>query len=196
MPVFTKLPFDGVVRFLGVVKNRDDDLKSNSIDSVQLTYSGFDGEDHGGLTRASCSRVSMLYPKGTEIANARQVSIMSVEELSDMQQAGGLSDNKPEWWGANLVLEGIPELSALPPSSRIQFPSGGTIRVDVENGPCRFTAEEVSKQTGAEAKIVLNVAKDKRGLVGSIEREGQIAVDDVVTVFVPNARPYRYLDGD
>ncbi len=194
MPDFLVTNLKGRVRYIGTVKKRADDLKSHPIDFAQLTLDGIEGEDHGGRVRASCSRVSMMYQKGTEIANARQLSIMSAEELAEIASLAGLPDNRPEWWGASLCLEGIPELSALPPSSRLIFPSGASIRVDAENGTCIFASTEVATQAGGDVKKVKESSKNRRGLVGSVEAVGRISINDECRVVVPNARPYNYLE--
>ena len=36
----------------------------------------------------------------------------------------------PEWLGANIVLEGIPELTRIPPASRLVFDERGRLRSD------------------------------------------------------------------
>lgn len=192
MPDFHKTSLQGRLTYIGVVKNRADDLKSEPLRASELTLDGIAGEDHGGRVRPSCSRVSMLYEKGTEIANARQLCIMSDEELLQIAEEAGLPENRAEWWGASLALSGIPALSALPPSTRLRFPSGATIRVDVENGPCSFTAREVSAQTDGDAPAIKAAAKFRRGLVGSVERVGEIKLGDPVEVFFAQARPYPH----
>ncbi len=193
MPDFLTTGLRGKLTYIGFVKKRADDLKSEPLKSAMLTLDGIEGEDHGGRTRKSCARVSMMYPKGTEIANARQLCIMSDEELNEIAQLAELSENRPEWWGASLSIQGIPELSALPPSSRLIFPSGASIRVDVENGTCIYASTETAKQSGGDVKIIKEVSKNRRGLVGSVERVGLIAIGDEIRLVVPNARPFNYI---
>ena len=101
-----------------LINDDKSDLSTVSQQSVTVSYAGFDNDAHAGLTRSACSRVKAQYPEGTEIRNTRQVSILSVEELKQIATTMELEDLSPEWVGANLVIEGIPDLSALPPSSR------------------------------------------------------------------------------
>jgi hypothetical protein len=42
----------------------------------------------------------------------------------------------PEWVGANLALQGIANLTMLPPSTRIFFPGDAVLVVDAEYMPC------------------------------------------------------------
>lgn len=192
MPCFIKTPIQGRLDYIGVVTDRPNDLKSAPLEAVELSLDGIKGESHGGRTRPACVRVSMLYAKGTEIANARQLSLMSREELDAMAQDAQIDENRYEWWGASLGFSGIPEFSALPPSSRLQFPSGASIRVDVENDPCADSARVVAEGSGGDAPLILRSAKHRRGVVGSVEREGAIKRGDSVQLFIPNARPYAH----
>ncbi len=190
MPDFISTKIYGHLRFIGIVKKRDEDLQSSALKSAFLSLDGIEGESHGGRIRPSCSRVSMIYEKGTIISNARQLCIMSEEELEEIRIEAKLPENRPEWWGASLSFEGIDELSALPPSSRLLFSSGACIRVDVENGPCSQTAKVVQSHTQGVAALIKSAAKHRRGVVGSVEREGEIKIGDQARLFVPNARAY------
>jgi len=97
----------------------DEDLSSNRISTVRVTYAGFDGESHSGLVRASCVRVRSQYSEGTEIRNTRQISIVSIEELALIADSMGIDRLEPEWVGANLLVSGIPDFSKIPPSTRL-----------------------------------------------------------------------------
>ncbi|SET37663.1 MOSC domain-containing protein [Oceanicella actignis] len=193
MPILSPTSIAGRVAFLGVVRDRRVTLRSEPLTAVEATFEGFAGECHGGLTRPSCSRVAAQYPKGTEIRNARQVSILSVEELADIAARMGLEALRPEWLGANLVLEGIPDLTLLPPSSRLIFASGASIVVDMENGPCQFPAQEIERERPGKGKGFKPAAEGRRGLVGWVERPGPIALGDEVRLHVPPLRLYPHL---
>ena len=56
---------------------------------VEVTFEGFAGDRHAGLTMASGSRTPQ-YPRGTEIRNSRQVSCVSQEDLDAVAGALGL----------------------------------------------------------------------------------------------------------
>ena len=84
MPALLPTDFSAKITWLGRVADREASLRSERLTQVHATYAGVEGEEHGGLTRASCSRVISQYPKGTDIRNVRQFSILSAEELADI----------------------------------------------------------------------------------------------------------------
>ena len=57
-------------------------ITSQPVAEMPLTFAGFAGEVHAGLTRPSCSRVLKQYPRNTEIRNVRQLCVVSVEEMA------------------------------------------------------------------------------------------------------------------
>ena len=168
------------------------DFVSQVVDELPVTYEGIPGDFHAGLTRASGAR-EPWYKRGTEMRNERQISVLSVEELTEIAQSMGLEELKPEWIGANLVLEGIPNMSYLPPRSLIFFDGGVTLRVDGYNAPCRLAGGSIASHVGvvkdgedATATDMALSFKDagymKRGLVVWVEREGTIKPGEGFTV--------------
>ena len=119
MPILSATAITGRVAWLGLVRDRAASLRSAAVERVEARLDGFVGESHSGPVRPSCSRVAELHPKGTPIRNSRQVTLLSVEELAGTAAAMGVPALLPEWVGANLVLEGLPDLTLLPPSSRL-----------------------------------------------------------------------------
>lgn len=191
MPVVERSGITGRIAFLGVVRDRQQTLCSEPLEAVDVRFEGFEGECHGGLTRPSCSRVTTQHPvRGTEIRNTRQVSILSVEELAEVAAALGLDALRPEWVGANLVLEGIPRLTLLPPASRLVFASGTVLTVDVENGPCRFPAEVIERLHPGHGTAFPKAARHRRGVTGWVERPGRLALGEAVELHVPPQRVY------
>lgn len=196
MPILSPTDIHGRVVWLGLVADRQVSLRADPVERVEAGFEGFAGECHGGLTRPSCSRVAAQYPKGTEIRNARQVSILSAEELAGIAETMGMEDLPPAWIGANLVLEGIPDLTLLPPASRLVFASGASVVVDMENGPCQFPAQEIEAERPGFGKAFKPAAEGRRGLVGWVERPGPIALGDAVRLHVPPLRLYPHLPAE
>ncbi|MCE3520242.1 hypothetical protein LXJ58_36400, partial [Escherichia coli] len=91
-----------------------DSFVTAATDTLDLTFEGIRGDYHAGLTRRSGGR-EPWYPRGTEMRNERHISILAVDELEAIAKAMGLAHIKPEWIGANMVVDGIPSLSMLPP---------------------------------------------------------------------------------
>jgi MOSC domain-containing protein YiiM len=140
----------------------------------------------------SDSRLLQQYPRGIPIANTRQVSIVSGEELAEVGEAMETAQLKPEWLGANLVTKGIPDLTLLPPSTRMMFSSGATLIVDGENAPCRQVGDVIEQHYPGKGWQFPKLARNKRGLVAWVEREGAIAVGDEIVLHIPPQRIYSH----
>lgn len=156
------------------------------VDRVQLDMAGIPGDCHYGLTRRSGGREPM-YPRGTEIRNRRQISIVSVEECDQVAQALGVEVLLPEWLGANLLVSGLPHLTQLPAGSRLLLPGGTGLVCEGENAPCRHPGDVIQALYPDEVRLsqrFVSVAKKRRGIVCSIERPGSITVGDTLRILV------------
>jgi MOSC domain-containing protein YiiM len=151
-----------------------------------LGFAGPEGEGHAGLTRKSCVRVSAQHPQGTEIANVRQLSIVSAEELDQIAATCGLDAIDPAWLGATLVLRGIPDFTHVPPSSRLQGPDGVTLVIDMENRPCVYPAKEIEADRPGHGKPFKAAANGKRGVTAWIERPGSLRIGEKLRLHVPD----------
>ena len=159
---------------------------TRKVERVRLTLGGIEGDRHFGLTMKSGVRQKHL-PRGTEIRNARQLSLLSEEELLVIAQAVGAPRLDFTWLGGNLLTRGIPRLTQLPPSTRLVFPSGATICIDMDNLPCTNPGKEAAKHLNGDATFAqrfVEAAHDRRGLVGWVEREGELVVGDAFSVWV------------
>jgi MOSC domain-containing protein YiiM len=190
--LLTKLSFEGTVETLLANPDRDSGLEKQTVSEAQFLFTGMDGDCHGGLTRKSDSRMLKQYKRGTEVRNSRQVSILSTEELTEVAERMGIPAVRPEWVGANMVIRGIPDLTLLPPSTRLQFPSGAMLVVDAENHPCRYPADIIAKHHPEAKKGFVAAAMHKRGVVGWIEAEGTIRTGDRITIWIPPQRIYAH----
>jgi hypothetical protein len=177
-------------RVAAVLKAEGRDFVSRQAEKLVLTYEGISGDFHHGATRKSGGR-EPWYVRGTEMRNERQVSILSVEELAQISSDMGLSVD-PGWIGGNLVMEGISNMSYLPPRTLLMFEGGVTLRVDGYNAPCRLAGGAIAEHAGSEAvegdysrtDMALkfkNAAHMKRGLVAWVEREGEIRAGEKFT---------------
>ncbi len=190
MPALENTGQTGKVTWLGVVPSRDLALSSRPRTSLTLEFSGPKEEDHGGLTRLSCSRVVAQYPRGTEIRNTRQLSVVSSEELAQIARKMGLEAFDPAWAGATMVIEGVPDFSHLPPSSRLQVTGGATIVVDMQNRPCNLPGPVIEAAFPGRGRGFRNAAQGLRGVTAWVEREGIVRLGDRVTLHIPAQRPW------
>ena len=190
MPALVATEFVGEVTWLGCVTNREADLASAGRSQVFASFAGAAQEDHAGLTRASCSRVTTQYPKGTEIRNTRQFSVVSAEELATIAENMGIERLDPSWIGASVVISGLPDFTHLPPSSRLQFASGATLVVDMLNRPCHLPVPVIDRYLPGEGRKFKAAAKGLRGVTAWVEREGELRVGDGVDLHIPGQRAW------
>ncbi len=169
-----------------------DYLIAAPVTQVRATLEGFEGDRHGGLTRRADARAP-FYPRGTEIRNSRQVSLVAEEELAEIAEDLGVAAIEPGWLGANLVTRGIPCLSRLPAGTRLFFPQRATLVIAEENHPCALPGRVLQGRYPDEARLgarFVRAAQGRRGLVGWVERAGMIATGDRVEVVLPPADEY------
>lgn len=190
MPMLTPTEWVAKVCFLGI-NNDGDDLSTCSVNQIDVNYSGFLGDSHSGLTRPSCVRVKSQYPKGTEIRNTRQISALCTQELNLIARTMKIDSINPAWVGANLVLEGIPDFSKLPPSSRLIAPNGTSLVVDMENAPCRFPGEIIEQHAPGFGALFPKAAVNKRGVTLWVERIGSLSIGDELTLHIPPVCHWR-----
>ncbi len=117
-----------------------EDFQTEPVERLALTFEGVPGDRHAGFTRKSGGR-EPWYPRGTEMCNERQISILSMEELAIIADRMEIPELRSEWIGGNITLSGIPSLSLIPPRTRLEFEGGVVIRVDGDNAPvpvCRI----------------------------------------------------------
>ena len=83
MTVLKPTDFIGTITWLGLVGAG---LASTAQTELVASLDGVAGEKHAGATRASCSRVLAQYPKGSEIRNTRQFSLIGAEDLAEIER--------------------------------------------------------------------------------------------------------------
>lgn len=187
MPALKATGFYGEIKWIGRVADREAALASEPLEFADLEWGGIAGEAHGGVTRPSCSRVLDQHPRNTEIRNTRQLSVVSAEELEKISAVMGLDSGlKPSWLGASLMLSGLPDLTHLPPSSRLQAPSGATLVIDMENRPCHLPSAVIETEHPGFGRLFKAAGKGLRGVTTWVERPGRIALGDQLRLHVPD----------
>ncbi len=138
---------------------------------------GIPGDRHYGFTRTAGAR-EKWYEAGSIMRSGRQISIVSVEELAKIAAAMDVPQIKPEWIGANILIQGIPDFSNIPWGARLFCGAKAALVNEGDNAPCRFAGREVAAHyPGREGMDLLFVkaAKNLRGIVASVEQPGSIA---------------------
>ncbi len=170
-------------------RSAPDHFVSHRVDALDLGFHGIAGDVHGGPTRRTGSR-EPWYPRGTEISNERQLSIVAPDELALVASRMELDEIRPEWIGANLLVEGLPALSMLPAGTLLFFAGGVTLKVDAQNGPCRIAGRSIAEHAGlsdpiAAALAFPKAAKRLRGLVAWVEKPGLVREGESLTAKIP-----------
>ena len=174
---------------------RRGDFVTQAVDGLDLSFEGISGDFHGGHTRRSGGR-EPWYPRGTEMRNERQLSIVASDELAETARRMGIAGLEPEWIGANLVIDGVPRLSMLPAGTMLFFRGGVTLKVDGQNAPCRVAGRSIARHIGAQDEDARSLefpkaARRLRGLVAWVEKPGRIDRGEDVSVWVPEQWVYR-----
>ncbi len=172
-----------------------DHFETKAVAELRLGFDGIEGDFHAGATRRSGGR-EPWYPRGTEMRNERQLSLVAADELAVVAERMALKEIKPEWIGANMLIEGVPKLSMLPAGSLLFFKGGVTVKVDAQNGPCRLAGRSVAENARmadheAGALLFPKAAKRLRGLVAWVEKPGIVRAGEEISVRVPEQWIYR-----
>jgi hypothetical protein len=194
MPVLKPTDHVATITYLGRVPTDPPGLASRPETMLTATFAGVAGEVHAGLTRPSCGRVTAQYPRDTEIANTRQFSILSAEELAEIAARMGLDHLPPELLGASMVVRGIPDFSHVPPGSRLQGTSGATLVVNIENRPCTLLAKGIEAVYPGFGALFKPAAQGRRGITAWVEREGTFALGDKVRLHIPDQPVWAHLN--
>lgn len=159
------------------------DLSKDEQSTIQVELDGIVGCAHRGYVRKCWDGDKQ--PRDSLRRNERQWSAVSIEELaeiaSDMGIEGPISAASV---GANLCLEGIPQLSRLPKGTLLKFPSGAELSVEEYNPPCKYMGEEQAKLHGVSATAFPKASTLKRGIVGVVEAAGDINAGDSIEVTI------------
>lgn len=193
MPILKPTAFVGTITWLGGMRSYDGPLWSEPVPEVMARFAGMDGEVHHGITAPSCTRMTAQYPKGTEIRNTRQFSVLSAEELAEIATRMGLDALSPSLVGASMVVQGIPDFSHVPPGSRLQGASGATLVVNLNNRPCTIPAKAVEAAHPGHGARFKPAAMGRRGIVAWVEREGMFRLGDTIRLHIPDQRPWAPL---
>lgn len=191
MPALVPTDHCGHITWLGLVPPDGAGIAARPVAEIVLGFDGVAGDRHLGLTRPSCSRVTAQHPRGTEIRNTRQLSLVSAEDLAEIAAAIGLVAVDPAHLGTTLVLRGIPDFTHLPPGARLQGPDGATLVVDMENRPCQLPAREIAAVDAGAARRFKTAATGRRGVTAWVERPGRLRIGDGLRLHLPAQRPWR-----
>lgn len=183
--------------------NRFDTSMSTSVPRIHaIVKHGIKSDRHAGARSLDVRERALLdfgLPKGIEIANHREVSLVSKEELAEVADLLALPSIPTGSLGENLVVSGIPRLSHLPIGTLLFFQKNEeTKRTAVlvvwgENTPCLAPGEVLQAQFLDHEQLASRFVKaaiGKRGIVASVYSTGFIHAGDTVIARLPDTRSY------
>lgn len=166
-----------------------DDFVTTATDKITLDAGGIAGDCHYGHSRKAGGR-EPWYPRGTVIRNDRQVSLVCEEELNKIAAQMGLAQIRPEWIGANIVVQGIADFTLLPAGTVLFFGSGLTLKLNGVNSPCKIAGQSIARHIKAENEAVtalsfVKTARYLRGQTAWVEKAGNVTSGDLISARIP-----------
>jgi hypothetical protein len=163
---------------------------------------GIKHDNHSGNRSADVREKDFLLfgiLKRTEIANHREFSATSVEELSEIAKSMGIPNIPNGLLGENLIVSGIPNFTLLPIGTKLFFKRKGVVQpavliVSGENTPCTIPGKAIQNYFESIPnleKMFVRSAINKRGVVGSVFCSGVITKGDEVTAVIPCQYIYK-----
>lgn len=171
----------------GLYRATTDDFVTSLVEALDLTFEGIAGDIHAGQTRRSGGR-EPWYPRGTAMRNERQLTLLAPDELAAAAVDLGIPRIEPEWIGGNMLVEGIPDLSWLPPRTLLFFAGGATVKIDGDNVPCRASGRSIARHFTGRDDIdmgFVKAARHRRGLVAWVEKPGRVRTGETFEARLP-----------
>lgn len=181
-----KIILEGTVESLFYIQND----KIINTDKLTVMWDGIINDKHTSrtsITRTQDSSENNV-PKGTEILNLRQISIISKEEQEEVAKRLGIEKFNYEDLRPNIVINGIPNLTNLPAGTRIQFPEFTLLYVTGENYPCIVSGTRVEQSNIEISNLKFKYPKEAmhlRGILAIVLRPGFIRKGDKIKVTIP-----------
>lgn len=169
----------------------------NALTSIRVDREGVIGSKyHGAFTTAGVREDPSI--RGSEIRNRRQITGIDVSELREIAKLLELPYLTATNLRPDIVFEGIPRLTQLPPGTMLRFPSGTVLEVEGFNDPCSkpakyIVSEHQNLDYGTFKEQFKQVAKGRRGIIASVYRtgEGVINLGDRVEIEEYKPQPIK-----
>lgn len=144
------------------------------VDELLLDWGGPVGDRHHGLTMKSDTRQRKHYPRGTEIRNHRQVTIVAAEEMAAVAEAMGIPAIEPGLVADNIYVTGVPGLTTVPRMTRMVFADGAVLMLGGPNGPCTIAGALIEAVHGSPPSAFPKAALGRRGVAAWVEHPGVV----------------------
>jgi len=178
----------------------DDYLVTEAVEELVLTTEGIVGDRHYGYLRDSDTRVKHLYKKGIPVRNNRQWLGISSSEIWQMAKTLSTPDLTPELLGVNLLIDGVGDLSELPPLTHLIFSPFNIFEAGRDEDvvlvsycqalPCTVAGKALAKpfnDASLETRFP-KAALGYRGLLGWVQKGGTVRPGYTVHVMFPTGK--------
>jgi hypothetical protein len=158
-------------------------VRSEQRQSIELTWDGIVDDRHYGRLKPAGGREAAFATRDEQILNARQVSLVCSQELADIARSLNVAAVTPEQVGANVVIEGIPNLTSLPAGTILKFAAGPVLYGLGENLPCIHPGQAIAADYGEGQELATSFPKaamKRRGIVALVLKPGSIKAGDAV----------------
>jgi MOSC domain-containing protein YiiM len=156
-----------------------------AVPSFVLGWRGSFGVRHHGPTMKSDTRQRRHYPRGTEIRNHRQVTIVAAAEMAAAAAAMGIAATEPGLVADNLYVTGVPELTAVPRMTRMVFADGAVLMLGGPNGPCTIAGALIEAVHGSKPSAFPKAAIGRRGVAAWVEHPGLVRPGETFELRAP-----------
>jgi len=171
-----------------LIKKQGENI-SREIPEGKITLEGLAGDSHYGLTMLTHGH-NPEYPKGTEIRNNRQITILSADELIEIARALNIPKVDISWLSGNILISGIKNFSVVPLGSKIIFANGVVLTSSGENNPCKTPASITQShypEIEGIARDFIKAAMHRRGIIAWTEHAGTILPGERFRIELPNS---------
>lgn len=165
---------------------------STPVERLLCHLDGIGDDRHRSANELAGAQQSHIVDKYRPVANFRQATIVTLEEMTRIAQALGVPKLYPEDFSANIVLSGVKDFTQLPPEYYLVFSNGrrethAVLRLMGENRPCEVAGANMKARYPGHKDMgrFVKAAFGKRGQVAVVFAEGVIRQGDTVT-FVPH----------
>jgi hypothetical protein len=158
-----------------------DHFRTVSTLRLGVDLQGIPGDRHYGFTRCAGAREGW-FECGSEIRSGRQLSLVSREDLQQIATAMNVAAIQPEWIGANILIEAVPDFTRLPWGTRLFFEGGAVLVNEGLNVPCKYAGREVAAHYPDRVdldRLFVKCGKNLRGIVATVEQAGSIMAGPV-----------------
>lgn len=161
------------MKVVGVYVGKVGTTTSDKVDKLQVLPDGIANDRHRGKYKLAGAQESHIVGKGTYVANLRQVTIVSTEELAIIASDLNIPSVLAEDLSANILVEGIPSFTFLP-SCFLSFSRNrgkevsAVLRLMGENRPCVIAGGNLQERYPDEARLASKFVAASLGLRGQV----------------------------